>query len=300
MKLQDLGARRPTEQIAKVLESQHGARIDFDRLSRQQARTMLGKVRSLVKEHRDSVSFHYSERNPDYMKLVMVEQALVSKLNEQPTVGGVAPVAGANQPGAAGSAAAVNPAQMGMQMAQRKKQLQDQLKAAQEQVRNIQKQITQPTLGMAESRRRISESEVQQAQVVLAAQDMVDQIQKMMEQISEMQFKDLPALVNSIRNDMGIDQATKYQADSTAALTTLLTSIQSGKTQLEAAQGILTGQAPVIPGVDAGIDASADLDAVDGDAGADIDADLSVDATLPADDEEDLDTPAAALGRERR
>ena len=296
MKLQDLGARRPTEQIAKVLESQHGARIDFDRLSRQQARTMLGKVRSLVKEHRDSVSFHYSERNPDYMKLVMVEQALVSKLNEQPTVGGVAPVAGANQAGAAGSVAAVNPAQMAMQMAQRKKQLQDQLKVAQGQVRNIQKQITQPTLGMAESRRSISESEVQQAQVVLAAQDMVDQIQKMMEQISEMQFKDLPALVNSIRNDMGIDQATKYQADSTAALTTLLTSIQSGKTQLEAAQGILTGQAPIIPGVDAG----ADLGAVDGDAGADIDADLNIDATLPADDEEDLDTPAAALGRERR
>ena len=294
MKLQDLGARRPTEQIAKVLESQHGSKIDFDRLSQQQARTMLNKVRSLVKEHRDSVSFHYSERNPNYMKLVMMEQALVSKLNEQP-VAGVAPQVGANQP------AAVNPAQMGMQIAQRKKQLQDQLKAAQEQVRTIQKQLTQPTLGMAESRRSISESEVQQAQVVLAAQDMVDQIQKMMEQISEMQFKDLPALVNSIRNDMGIDQATKYQADATAALTTLLTAVQSGKTQLETAQSVLTGQAPVVPGVDADLDIDADLGTMPGDdAGADIDADLNVDATLPADDEDDTDTPAAALGRERR
>jgi hypothetical protein len=105
-----------------------------------------------------------------------------------------------------------------------------------------------------ESRRRLKESEVQQAQVVLASQDMVDQVQKMSEQISAMQFKDLPALTDSIKNDMGVDQATAYQSAAAAALTQLLSSVQQGKTALEGAQGTLTGQAPVVPGEDPAAD----------------------------------------------
>jgi hypothetical protein len=147
-------------------------------------------------------------------------------------------------------------------------------------------------------RRRLRESELQSAQVVLASQDMIDRIQKMLEEISEMQFKDLPALTDSIKNDMGIDQATQFQSASAAALTQLLTSVQQGKTQMEAAQGTLTGQAPIVPGQDAvgaapGIDSDPDMDA---------ELDLDVDADIePADDEEEP-TPLGGpgLGRERR
>jgi len=255
---------------------------------------MLSRVQNTLHEHRNSPNFHKSQANPAYLNLVMMEQALTARIQEA----GEVAVPGSAGIGAAGPA--VNPAQMGMQIAQRKKQLQDQLRAAQEQVRAIQKQMSQPTMGMAESRQRISESEIQQAQVVLAAQDIVDQVQKMLEQISAIQFKDLPALTDAIKNDMGNEQATKYQADATAALTTLLGAVQNSKTQLEAAQGVLTGQAPVIPGVDASLDAG--VDDLGADAGADIDADLDIDATLPADDGDDSEDngPVAALGRERR
>jgi len=293
MKLQELGAQRQTQQIARVLENQ-GQKIDFDLLGPRRTRGMLVRVQGLLSEHRNSKSFHKSQTNSAYLNLVMMEQALTARLHE---AGEVAAAPGTMSAG--GVAPAANPAQMGMQIAQRKKQLQDQLRAAQEQVRAIQKQMSQPTLGMAESRRSISESEVQQAQVVLAAQDMVDQIQKMMEQISEMQFKDMPALVNSIRNDMGIEQATKYQADATAALTTLLGAVQSGKTQLEAAQAVLTGQVPIVPGTDTGAMPAPGAD-LGTDAGADIDADLDIDATLPTDDGEEEVDIGANLGRERR
>ena len=147
-------------------------------------------------------------------------------------------------------------------------------------------------------KRMVSESEVQQAQVVMAAQDMVDKLQGMLEDVSEMQFKDLPALTDAIKNDTGVEQATQFQADVTAALTTLLAAIQAGKAQVEAAQGVLTGQAPVVPGADA-----AAMPAVDampaGDQEVDVDADLSLDANLPA-EEPEAETPAASLGRERR
>jgi predicted nucleic acid-binding Zn-ribbon protein len=54
----------------------------------------------------------------------------------------------------------------------------------------------------------------------------------MTEEISEMQFKDLPALTDSIKNDMGTEQATAFQAQASAALSTLLSAVQQGKTQL--------------------------------------------------------------------
>jgi hypothetical protein len=111
---------------------------------------------------------------------------------------------------------------------------------------------------MAESRRarRLREArEIQQAQVVLAAQDMVDQVQKMSEQVSAMQFKDLPALIDQIKNEVGVDQATQFNGDASAALSGLLQNLSGAKQQLEAALGVVTGQAPQVPGTDMGMPA---------------------------------------------
>jgi len=149
--------------------------------------------------------------------------------------------------------------------------------------------------------RRLAESEVQQAQVILASQDMVDQVQKMVEQVTSLQFKDLPALVDQIRNQIGYEQATKFNADATAALGGMVQNLQTSKTQLEAAMGTVTGQAPVDAGAVAP-DVGAELPtpvagAVPGEAGGELD-DLD---DLAADAEADIEEPAAAgLGRERR
>jgi hypothetical protein len=91
--------------------------------------------------------------------------------------------------------------------------------------------------------RRLNESEVQQAQVVLAAQDMVDKMQGMLEDVTELQFKELPALVDSIKNQVGIDQATQFNTDATAALAGLVQNLQGAKAALDQALGVVTGQA---------------------------------------------------------
>jgi hypothetical protein len=147
------------------------------------------------------------------------------------------------------------------------------------------------------ARRRLRESEIQQAQVVLAAQDMVDQIQKMLEQISAMQFKDLPALTDSIKNDMGPDQATAYQSATAAALTQLLQSVQQGKTALEGAQGTLTGQAPVVPGEEPAADMGMPPEGGD-------ELNPAADMGMPPEEGGDAATDelgnAVSLGRDRR
>jgi hypothetical protein len=278
MKLQELDARRPTDQVAKTLATHMGNRVSFDQLGESQARHMLTRVRGLLREYKSSVSRHFSERNPDYLKLIMLEQALNHRLSEMDAQ---AIAVDMNDP----------KTQAMMKKAQSGQTLNPEETKTMAAIAAMKKES-------AKKKRMVSESEVQQAQVVMAAQDMVDKLQGMLEDVSEMQFKDLPALTDAIKNDTGVEQATQFQADVTAALTTLLAAIQAGKTQTEAAQGVLTGQAPVVPGADAAAMPADDVMPA-ADQSVDVDADLSVDANLPA-DEPEAETPAANLGRERR
>jgi hypothetical protein len=234
----------------------------------------------MVKEYRSHPGFHRSEQSPAYLKAVMMEQALSNRIME---VDAMAPIGGA-----------VNPAQQAalssVQAGERKKQLQDQIKAADEQIKQLQQQkqaLTQqmnmPTMENFRRRGRLTESEVQQAQVVLAAQDMVDKMQGMLEDVSELQFKELPALVDSIKNQVGIDQAAQFNNDVTAALSGLMQNLQGTKQQLDAALGVVTGQAPA-PEANA-MGAADDLGAA---------AELGGDELDPA----AMDLDAAALGDE--
>jgi hypothetical protein len=282
MKLQELAVANPTKQAAKVFESYFGTSIKFDTISRRQAQGLLTRVRSLISEHRRTPAFHQSEQDPSYLKLVMLEQALATQ-----TVAG--------QP-------AANPQQqqapMAAQQQQKKRQIQDAIKAKQAEIADLQKQMNNPVMSTMESRpslrQRLKESEVQQAQVVLASQDMVDQVQKMSEQISAMQFKDLPALVDQIKNEVGVDQAMQFNTDATAALAGLLQNLQGAKTQLEQALGVVTGQAPTVPGEEI-------APPVPGEEEIDIDAEIpTVDGEEDIDAEMDANIEPAGLGRERR
>ena len=287
MKLHELGAQRPSELVAKTLRTHMGHQLDFSRLSEAQAQHMLARTRKLLGEWKSSPSRHFAERNPDYLRLIMVEQGLINVLEQMP--------AGTTAPGVS-----VDPAKQAAmsaaQQQQKKRDIQDQIKIKQKEIQDLQKAMNSPVVAETKTLRKLREaSELQQAQVVLAAQDMVDQIQKMMEQISAMQFKDLPALTDAIKNDVGVEQAQQFSQQAAGALTTLLANVQESKTQLEQAQGILTGQAPTVPGTGDGNMPAGDIEPT-----ADVSADLSLDANLPAPEDEEEPAGAETLGRERR
>jgi hypothetical protein len=304
MKLQELAVLPQTKQIAKVFESYFGKSITFESISKRQAHAMLGRVRGLLSEHRSTPKFHISEQNSAYLKLVMLEQVLTKKLREEfpaTSTGGVttAGVAAAPQKPAAPTAAATQ----GINKIQDPKLKAAMTKSAAGQSLNPEEQKLVQGAAVAavasESRRRtgrrLSESEVQQAQVILASQDMVDQVQKMIEQVTSLQFKDLPALVDQIRNEIGYEQATKFNADATAALGGMVQNLQQSKIQLEGAMGTVTGQTPVVPGEN--------LDIMPGDVGAEMPDDVGAELDdLAADDmDTEVDAPIkTSLGRERR
>jgi len=190
----------------------------------------------------------------------------------------------------------------------KKDQLTKELEDLKKQVTDKQNELNDlnTTTTVQEWRRRarangyyLSEGEVQQAQVVLAAQDMVDKMQSMIEDSTEMQFKELPALVDSIKNQIGPDQAAQFNNDAQAALSGLVQNLQGSKQQLEQALGVVTGQGPVaMPGAEAGM--SGAMPAEPG-------GDMGLAGPPPGDEEmppapEEMGAaaPAAALGRGRR
>ena len=298
MKLHELAVISPTKQAAKVFESYFGNSVPFEQLSANQVKHMLNRVRGLIKEHRSQTGFHKSEQNPTYLKLVVMEQGLAGRLRETP-VAPAAPVAGTQ---VAGTMPSANPqaqaALMTAQQQQAKRTLQDQIKQKEQELVQMKQQLNNPTMMEAIARRlgrRLTESEVAQAQVVLASQDMVDQVQKMIEQVTSMQFKDLPALVDQIKNQVGPDQAMQFNQDATGALTSLTQNLQGSKQQLDAALGVVTGQGATVPGDDLGVapdmgaDLGAELPPVDGEEEIDVDIDA------------DIEEPeTTALGREKR
>ena len=78
MKLTELAAPNLTKQLTQVFESYFGKRVPFATVTSVQARSMLQRVRGLLREHRAQPAFHVSERNPAYLKLIMLEQGLTS------------------------------------------------------------------------------------------------------------------------------------------------------------------------------------------------------------------------------
>lgn len=305
MKLQELAAPNPTQVIAQVFESYFGSRITVDQLNENQTVAMLRRVRNLINEHQSTVNRHHSEKNPNYLKLMVMEKALVSKLKEF------------EQPAPTGQ----NAQQQQQQTQQAVSTVKDpKLKAALDKSSKgqplnpeEQKLVAGAALMKTESKLRrafsmLKESEVQQAQVVLAAQDLVDKMQSMLEDTTELQFKELPALVDSIKNQVGIDQAQQFNTDASAALAGLVQNLQGAKQQLETALGVVTGQAQPAPALDAamaGAEQGAELGA---EAGADLGAELGAEdgAELGAEElpAEEPEAPAVggkgALGRARR
>ena len=298
MKLTELATPKKSRQVARVFESYFGTKMPVNRLTVREAQVMLKRVRGVIAEHQRSPSRHTSERNPAYLKLVMMEQALTSRIREEQVP--IQPTTSSSAPTTTATTSSVKPA-----VDVKDPKLAAAIKKSttgQNLTPDEQKMVAGAALMTAESRLRraysmLKESEVQQAQVVLAAQDMVDKMQSMLEDTTEMQFKELPALVDSIRNQIGMEQATQFNSDVTAALQGLVQNLQGAKQQLETALGVVTGQpaaldtsmaASGMPGAAPAPMPGAELGA---NIGADIGAEMDAEEPAPA---------GAALGRARR
>ena len=137
-------------------------------------------------------------------------------------------------------------------------------------------------------RRQLNEGEVGNAEVLLAAKDMVDSIQDTIEKVGKMQNEQLPSLLDSIRDQIGSEQAEAFKNSVGATLTELMTQLQTAREGVDGGVRVLSGEqvdqpmdlggAPEAPASDLGADLGAlpppasDLDAEETDGFAATDA----------------------------
>lgn len=146
----------------------------------------------------------------------------------------------------------------------------------------MEQALTQHLGRFGDTRIVLENEEVEKSQVILAAQDMVDTIQKMYEDVNDMLVKELPALVDSIESEIGVNESTSFNDSANQSLTALNASLQEAMTALKGALGGLTGQG----GMDAFAAGEPEMDA---DLGAEAGADM-------ADAEAALNAPEGEMG----
>jgi len=90
----------------------------------------------------------------------------------------------------------------------------------------------------------ISESTVEEAEVVMAARALSDDIQDQIERLGRMQNEDIPAIADQMRAEFGAEAAQSFGNAMNAALEAHLGSSKSTKAEMDNAIGTITGEAP--------------------------------------------------------
>lgn len=132
--------------------------------------------------------------------------------------------------------------------------------------------------------RRLLETEVSQAEVMMAAKGFSQELQEMVEKIGRLQNEDLPPVTDQMRETYGTASSSAFQTQIYGALQGVMDSLYTAKGQVDDAVSNMasTGQVGAetdmdvpVDGMDDGgmDDGMGDMDGMDADAGMDADLD---------------------------
>jgi len=300
MNLQQLAKPKSSTEYAKIFESQFGVNLKLD-LALSEATEYLNEAKSIIASYKQSPKFHLSQHDSKYIQGLMLEQVLTMKVEELAEANVV--MFSGNNTNTGKTMKPIVPGHMSGEYANALKKTAMGEDISVKEWKKLQKQGISENLltvleskntsiklikKIVESKRQINEDEVSQAQVVLAAQDMVDRVQKMVEDMIDLQYKDVPALADTMKGELGTEQATQFKDAMSTALSTLSDTLTSTKEQMDAAVAIVTGEEIASP--------MGDLEGVDMDADMDVPMDMDMEPeVVPVPDAMDSD-----LGREKR
>ena len=93
------------------------------------------------------------------------------------------------------------------------------------------------------------------SEAVLAAKSIVDTIQDMLEKLSKLQNEEMPALVDTIRDQIGAEQAEQFKGSISPMLTELYTALSTARESSDTAVRALAGEDVGMPMGMGGLDA---------------------------------------------
>jgi len=299
MIVNEFGQKLTSAELNKQLESVYNWRLNLKDLSEMDAHNTLNKVSNKIRTIKTSSLSHQAERNPQYMEAMLVSQVLESWLNERADMlaertlspseikkrekyaKGMKKVKGDFDKRYGDRGEEV------MYATATKMAKKESVEEAMDFLRSVLSGSTQ-----------LNEGEVDHASAIVAARGMVDEIQKMVEKISGMVNEELPSLMDTIRDRVGMDQAQAFNTAAQASLNPLMDAVKLARESMDAAARAVAGEqampmggvAPPAAGVEVGAGAPV---------GADLGAAPEAGAApvIPrADDEEEMATSDAATG----
>lgn len=173
MELKDISPKATPKRMNRIMESRFGFTIDYKKLNVDKAQKLNRAITENINRIRHSYGVHTAEKNPKYMELLLVREAL-------------------------------------------------------------QKWIAE--------RRTLTEGEMGKSEAILAAKDMVDSIQDMLEKVSKMQVEQMPALIDTIRDQIGNEQADQFKNSVGGLLTSMVDQLTQAREQADTAARQLAGE----------------------------------------------------------
>lgn len=297
MQLIDLTKPVDATVVAEQIKTQFGVDYNIPIKPLKESVYLLNETARLIVKFKQTNNLHESQNNASYMRLIMVNDAAQKRVNELT------------------STIQIKESEMKNKLLHKALKIaahggtlsEDQLTALRitESMKAVlrNKGTAQTFMRkIVESKKAaLLETEIGRAQTTIAAQDIADQIQTMIEKFANIQYKDLPALHDSIRDSQGVEQAQTFNSSLTDSLQELTASLETAKSDVNNAVAVLTGQEVPMG------DGDLDIDSLGDEADLDLDTELDLDGELSIGDEEgddfDMDLEAddeIDLGRERR
>lgn len=175
MNLKDISPRATAKKMNRIMESRFGFAIDYNTLTLAKAHRLSSSLSENINRIRRSYGVHTAEKNPKYMELLMVREALGKWIGEH---------------------------------------------------------------------RQLNEGEMGKSEAILAAKDMVDSIQDMLEKVSKMQVEQMPALIDTIRDQIGNEQADQFKNSVGQLLVGMIDQLTQAREQADGAARGLAGEGP--------------------------------------------------------
>ena len=126
--------------------------------------------------------------------------------------------------------------------------------------------------------RKVLESEVSRAEVMMDAKEFAYELQEMIEKIGRLQNEDLPPVTDQMRETYGHESSSAFQTQIYGALQGVMDALYSAKNQIDDAVGDLAATGQIGASVDMekniNIDVNAEVDDMMGDDLGDLEADL--------------------------
>jgi hypothetical protein len=169
---------------------------------------------------------------------------------------------------------------------------------------NMEESMNTESVNTGEDMRRLQEGEIQQASAIVTAKTMVDRVGRWIEELSGMENDTLLQLGDSIRDEMGQEQAKAFISAVAPAIQQALDNLKTTRDTLSTGvRALASGEAPAdMLGAEAGADMGADMGDELGDLTAEPDA-MNAEPMAGAEDDFAAAEPAAGpdeAGRAQR